>query len=148
MWQILTNLIEFGLFFLDPKYPNATRPENYGYFICILIIDLNWPGSEKNRSQPKLKNLQVPIESKCLRPEEAGPERNRPKPDPKTQMSMPSSTCLDFSGDRNFSFSDDPWRTSISLGLVISASLTLLCRCSRYMFEHIWLYLLASASAL
>ena len=82
MWQILTNLIEFGLFFLDPKYPNATRPENYGYFICILIIDLNWPGSEKNRSEPKISKYLLGLnvyDPKDPDPKGTGPNRT-PRP--------------------------------------------------------------------
>ena len=102
-------MIEFGyvMSFWDSKYLNPIQirygSKNYGYFIGILIIDPNRPGSEKNRSKPEPKIYKLPIGSKCLGSEGSGPERNRSRPernrsgpDPKTRTLRPSWAAMNL----------------------------------------------------
>ena len=61
MTNIQLKLMELGISCPFQILNTRTRPgpdmdpKNYGYFMGILIIDPNRPGSEKNRPEPELK---------------------------------------------------------------------------------------------
>ena len=55
-------------------------PKNYGYFMGILFKDLNRPGPEKNRPEPKLKISMYLLGLKCLEPKDADPKGTGPNP--------------------------------------------------------------------